>query len=513
MNSRANTLTLEQQQACADAQAWLARVLPKGAHLSSDSRKVGAGDAFVAYAFDAKNDGRPHIEKAIDNGASAVLWQADEPEFEWVRQDSTAQFGVKDLNVCSGHIAHAYYGEPSSRMSMVALTGTNGKTSSAQWIAQLLTAVHQPCAMMGTLGVGFVDDMQETGFTTPQAIEVHRWLAHVQTKGAQAVAMEVSSHALEQGRVNGVAFDVALFTNLTRDHLDYHGSMLAYEAAKTKLFTWQGLKSAVINTDDEAGRRMAQIAQSHGIYVIGYGLSSAPVFVDAYLQALDVDQSGADTRFTLRHGDKQYDIRSGIVGEFNVMNLLGVLGVLLALGHDLSIVAPLCADIKAAPGRMQRFGGEQTPLAVVDFAHTPDALEKTLTALRPIAQARGGALVCVFGCGGDRDPGKRPQMGEIAARIADRVVVTSDNPRTEEPSAIVAAVAAGTQSGQAQVAVEIERRMAIDRAIQDARSQDVILVAGKGHEAYQDIMGVKHPYSDLEQVQQAIQKWSLEKRV
>lgn len=509
---RANQLTPEQKQDCEQAVTWLQACQVTG--LSSDSRHVGAQDAFVAYAFDARNDGRRYIAQAIEHGAKAIVWQ----EYGHVPSAitiaaATANLGVPELNVCAGHIAHAFYGQPSAAMNMIALTGTNGKTSCAQWLAQLLTALQQRCAMMGTLGVGFVDAMQETGFTTPQAIEVHRLLAEVKAQGAQAVAMEVSSHALEQGRVNGVAFDVALFTNLSRDHLDYHGSMAAYEAAKTRLFTWQGLRAAVINTDDEAGVRMAEVARANGIRVMGYGLQAAPAAVDAYLQATDIDQSGAHTVFTLNDGLQSHRVISSVVGEFNVMNMLGVFGVLLALGHRLQDILPLCAEIKAAPGRMQRFGGDVAPLAVVDFAHTPDALEKTLLALRPIAAARGGQLMCVFGCGGDRDAGKRPQMGEIAARLADVVVVTSDNPRTEEPNGIVAQIAEGAaQGGAAHVHIEVDRRVAIDAAVAQADVADVVLIAGKGHEAYQDIMGVKHPYSDLEQVNQAIQKWLLEKK-
>ena len=504
---RANQLTLEQNQRCQQAVTWLQACHVTG--LSSDSRHAGTNDAFVAYAFDAHNDGRRYVTQAIERGAKAVLWQEDG---QTVPVMPSANLGVPELNVCAGPIAHAFYGEPSTAMKMIALTGTNGKTSCAQWVAQLLTALSQRCAMMGTLGVGFVDAMKEIGFTTPQAIEVHRLLAELQAKGAQAVAMEVSSHALEQGRVNGVAFDVALFTNLSRDHLDYHGSMTEYEAAKARLFTWQGLQAAVINTDDDAGVRMAAVAKANDIRVIAYGLKNAPTDVDAYLQATAIDQSGARTLFTLRDGDATHSVVSSVVGEFNVMNLLGVLGALKALGFGLNDIVPLCSSIQAAPGRMQRFGGDAAPLAVVDFAHTPDALEKTLQALRPIAAARGGRLVCVFGCGGDRDAGKRPQMGEIAARMADVVVVTSDNPRTEEPNAIVAHIAQGAAHGTAHVLVEVDRRAAIDTTIAQADVTDVVLVAGKGHEAYQDIMGVKHPYSDLEQVNQAIQKWLLEKK-
>lgn len=501
-----NTLTAAQATSCSDALAWLTQHnigLDHHQHLSSDSRAVTTGDVFVAYAFDEHHDGRPYAQRAIDQKAAAVLWQSGK-----VYDFDTPLHAVDELNVCAGHIAHAYYGKPSNAMDCIAITGTNGKTSCAQWLAQLLTAHGQRCATMGTLGVGFTDDIRETGFTTPQAIEVHRLLHEMHTRGAQAMAMEVSSHALVQGRVNGVSYKAALFTNLSRDHLDYHGDMAEYEAAKARLFAWQGLQVAVINLDDPAGQRMAQVAHVHGIRVVGYGLNPAPAGIETYLQAQNIDQSGTTTVFDLHVQGQSHRVHSQLVGEFNVMNMLGVLGVMLGLGYELVQIVPTCAHIAAAAGRMQRFGNDHTPLAVVDFAHTPDALEKTLLALQPIAHQRGGKLVCVFGCGGDRDAGKRPQMGRIAADIADRVWITSDNPRTEEPKSILAQIREGVDERSADHEVvihqEVDRRIAIQTAMTQAHIKDVILIAGKGHEAYQDIMGIKHPYSDLEQVAQAI---------
>ncbi|MGL4768523.1 MAG: UDP-N-acetylmuramoyl-L-alanyl-D-glutamate--2,6-diaminopimelate ligase [Formosimonas sp.] len=491
----ANLLTPAQQYTCTNAVQWL-----PFAQLSSDARKISAGDVFVAYAFDAQHDGRAYVQQACDNGAAGVLWQDDGQGLTC----AAANLGVTELNVLAGHIAHAHYGQPSAQMDMVAITGTNGKTSCAQWVAQLLSALECKCAMVGTLGAGFVNAMVETGFTTPQAIEVHRWLADLHAQGAQATVMEVSSHALEQGRVNGVAFDVALFTNLSRDHLDYHGDMASYEAAKAQLFTWHGLKSAVINLDDEAGQRMAQVAAAHGISVMGYGLTAQ---AGLHLQARNIRAHGAHTVFDLHVAGQVFEVTSGLVGQFNVLNLLGVLGVVHALGFDWAQVIPLCAEIVAAPGRMQRFGGAEQPLVVVDFAHTPDALDKTLRALAPIAQQRGGRLITVFGCGGDRDAGKRPQMGALAAQLSDQVWITSDNPRTEDPHTIVQQIQAGAV-GRAEVRVEIERRVAIAQAIGAATAQDVVLVAGKGHEAYQDILGVKHPYSDIQEVEQALRQWT-----
>ncbi len=508
MNTRANQLSAQQVTVLTHVLSALGNYAQQKKHLSSDSRKIEAGDAFVAYAFDPrssnsdKHDGRTYVDVALQNGAGAVLWQ----DGKTMPPLTIPARAVPQLNVLAGHIAHSYYGKPSEAMRMIAITGTNGKTSSAQWLAQILAKHDLPCGIMGTLGVGFPDAMQETGFTTPQAVEVHRYLADMRAQGAKAMAMEVSSHALEQGRVNGVAYEVALFTNLSRDHLDYHGDMASYEAAKAHLFTWNTLKTAVINTDDEVGLRYAQIAKQYGVRVIGYGLNPQPDGVKHYLHASEIDQSGALTQFTLTTDGVAHQVRSRLVGEFNVMNTLGVLGVCLALGLNLAECVADCADIAAAPGRMQRFGGDGEPLVVVDFAHTPDALEKTLTALLPIAHQRGGQLTCVFGCGGDRDPGKRPQMGAIAQKIADRVVVTSDNPRTEEPEAIVRDILAGMTMNE-RVQSEVHRPSAINQTVARADVADVILIAGKGHEPYQDVQGVKHPYSDLVQAQEALNVW------
>lgn len=503
MHHQPNLLTDTQNQEYQAAAAWLAAQASAG-ELSSDARKLAQGDVFVAYAFDAQHDGRAYVEQAHEQGAAAVLWQNDGIEMPVCH---VANYAVPELNILAGHIASTHYGQPSANMNMVAVTGTNGKTSCAQWLAQLLDASEQKCALIGTLGAGFVDAMVETGFTTPQAVEVHRLLRDLKNQNARAVVMEVSSHALVQGRVNGVNFDVALFTNLSRDHLDYHGDMAAYEAAKTQLFMWHGLKTAVINLDDEVGLRLAAVAKQNGVRVIGYGTSKSAVAVDAYLQATEVAVVGAQTVIQLHVDGRVLTVASGLVGQFNVMNLLGVLGVMHALGHDLSVLVPLCQNILAAPGRMQRFGAAHQPLVVVDFAHTPDALEKTLHALAPIAASRAGRLICVFGCGGDRDAGKRPQMGHLASTLSDVVYVTSDNPRSESPESIVAQIVEGA-TGSAQVVVEVNRKAATEQAILMANKNDVILIAGKGHEAHQEIKGIKHPYSDLTEVNNALTRWT-----
>lgn len=503
INQQTIYLNHEQNQICLNAVAWLKTHLGTEVNLKSDTRKLMQGDVFIAYAVDVKHDGRTYIRQAYECGAGAVMWQ--ENNFELLFSD-LPNYAVPELNYLAGYIADLYYGQPSSQMQMIGVTGTNGKTSCAEWLAQLFDMTAQKCAVIGTLGAGFVGVMAETGFTTPQAVEVHCLLRNLYRQDARAVVMEVSSHALEQGRVNGVCFDIALFTNLSQDHLDYHNDMLSYESAKARLFEGQTLKAVVVNLDDAAGRRMAVLAKKQKIRVIGYGLSELTMEVNAYLQARDVRVVGGEIIFQLNVDGLSLNVTSGLLGDFNVMNLLGVLGVFYAMGHNLSEVVLMCRHLSAAPGRMQRFGGEGQPLVVVDFAHTPDALEKTLTVLRPVTELRGGRLICVFGCGGDRDVGKRPQMGRLAAMLSDSVWVTSDNPRSESPEEIVAQIAVEAE-GVAQINIEVDRRVATKSAILTANRNDVILVAGKGHEAYQEIQGVKHPYSDLVEVINALALW------
>jgi UDP-N-acetylmuramoyl-L-alanyl-D-glutamate--2,6-diaminopimelate ligase len=461
--------------------------------LASDSRRCGPGVAFLAYPGE-KDDGRAHIGDAIRRGAAAVLWEAD--GFAWRHEWRVPNVAVRDLKQHAGSLAHEFYGRPSEALWVCGVTGTNGKTSCSQWIAAALAARGTRTAVIGTLGAGFPGALNEALNTTPDALETHRLMKAFLVQGANAVSMEVSSHGLVQGRVQGIAFDCALFTNLSHDHLDYHGSMAAYAQAKEKLFDMPGLGAAVLNLDDVMGVRLARRLEGRGVRVIGYSLTGARNSAE-YLAATRVT-SGA------MHVDSSWgpaDARVNQLGRFNMANALGVAGCLIAHGVPFEEAVRLLEKLPAVPGRMQRVG--ERPLVVIDYAHTPDALEKVLQALRPVAAQRGGKLVAVFGAGGDRDPAKRPLMGEVVSRLADRAVVTSDNPRSEAPLAIIAQIEAGIEGRHE---VEPDRARAIEAAIAGARDEDVVLIAGKGHENYQEIAGRRLPFSDAGAAHAALER-------
>jgi len=501
----------------AQALEWLHRHAAASANLVSDSRAVQAGDVFVAYAVDGA-DNRPHILNAIERGAVAVLYQPDGyPAFE-LKQANTPALALAHLNQLAGPIAAAWYGEPSEALQLIGISGTNGKTSCSHWIAQALSATGVPCAIVGTLGSGLPGKLVATGFTTPNAPQLQHSLAELRDAGARAVSMEVSSHALHQGRVNGTAFDIAVFTNLSQDHLDYHGTLAAYEAAKATLFRWPGLRHAVINRDDAAGRRLLKQVRGR-VSTIAYGLEPSggaqgqkhgkkpgqaqdeahgKTQGERHLSASAIHATPHGTAFTLRSDWGNAEVEVATLGEFNVSNLLAVLGALLAADIPFDVALTQLAALAPVEGRMQRVDGRGQhgePLVVIDYAHTPDAIEKTLLALRPVAQQRGGQLICVFGCGGDRDATKRPLMGAIAERLADQVVLTSDNPRSEPAAAIIDQIAAGMREPAQARRVE-DRAIAILQAIRAASSDDLIVLAGKGHEATQEIAGKKRPFSD-----------------
>ena len=461
--------------------------------LSSDSRRCAPGVAFLAYPGE-KADGRGHIADAIGRGASAVLW--DREGFVWRSEWRVPNVGVPNLKARAGGLAHEFYGRPSDRLWMCGVTGTNGKTSCSHWIASALSAWGTRAAVIGTLGAGFPGALADSPNTTPDALEIHRLLKQFVAAGAAAVAMEVSSHGLEQGRVNGVAFDCALFTNLSHDHLDYHGSMEAYARAKAKLFDTPGLAASVLNLDDVVGVRLAQRLEGRGVRVIGYSVSGAHNGAE-YLAATRVGQG--EMEIDSSWGRAMAKVNQ--LGRFNMANALGVLGCLIAHGIAFEEAASMLSRLPAVPGRMQQVG--ERPLVVVDYAHTPDALEKVLQALRPIAAQRGGRLVAVFGAGGDRDPAKRPAMGAVVSRLADRAVVTSDNPRSEDPMKIIEAVRAGI-AGDCEV--EPDRAGAIAAAIAGASDHDVVLIAGKGHETYQEIAGRRLPFSDVAVAHDALRR-------
>ncbi|GJJ00483.1 UDP-N-acetylmuramoyl-L-alanyl-D-glutamate--2,6-diaminopimelate ligase [Duganella rhizosphaerae] len=496
------------------------RKLAPSAQLASDSRRIKLGDVFFAYPGDA-GDGRSFIDSAVEQGAALVVF--DPAGFTWNAAWSVPYITVEKLKQHAGVIAHAFYEQPDAAMFTVGVTGTNGKTSSAVWLGHALSRGAEPAAVVGTLGVGLFRARGEveydvTGYTTPDAVLLARTLAELRTQGAASLAIEVSSIGLEQGRVAGMHFDVALFTNLTRDHLDYHGTMEAYEAAKTKLFDWPGLKTAVVNLDDPMGLRLiahlkakAPLAALSGdIPLIGYTLHDIAAQPDIdgvlMLRASQFRSSrNAGTEFHLECPLGVALVKTHLVGNFNISNALGVMGAMLAKGLGLRAAIEAVEALLPAPGRMQQVGGQDAPMIVIDYAHTPDALEKTLAALRPVATDRGGQLWCVFGCGGDRDPGKRPQMGKIA-QMADHVLVTSDNPRSEDPHTIIEQIVAGMDRNNPASTVQTldDRAAAILSAIKHAGKPDVILLAGKGHEPYQEIKGKKLPFSDADHAQLAL---------
>ncbi|HJW47660.1 MAG TPA: UDP-N-acetylmuramoyl-L-alanyl-D-glutamate--2,6-diaminopimelate ligase [Lysobacter sp.] len=460
--------------------------------LVMDSREVKPGDAFVAIAgFGAH--GLNFVEQARAARASAILFEPPAPADLPAPADAIA---VPNLRARLGEFGDRFHGHTTVAMTMVGVTGTNGKTSTVQLLTQAWTLRGIRCGSVGTLGAGLYGQVKPTGFTTPLVLKLHELLARMRDAGAQAVAMEVSSHALDQGRVDGVHFDVAVFTNLTRDHLDYHGDMDAYGAAKARLFAWPGLKAAAINLDDDYGRHVhAQLpAGLNAIGLSSRGVGTATLRADA----LRLDSAGI--AFDLVGDNETHPVRSPLLGRFNVDNLLAVAGALYALGDTPAQIAMTLSQLQPIHGRMNRLGGESgmdgksRPLVVVDYAHTPDALEQALKSLHAHAQAR---LVCVFGCGGERDRGKRPQMAAIAEANADLVIVTDDNPRAEDGDQIVADILAGFARTE-RVIVQRDRAAAIARAIGEAGPSDIVLIAGKGHEPYQEINGVQYPFDDTE---------------
>lgn len=464
--------------------------------LSMHSQSVKRGDAFIALSG-SKLDGRQFIENAIENGAIAILCEGKEPSLSY--QDDIPMVQLPDLKEQVGRIAAAFYRHPSRQMIIIGITGTNGKTTTAHLLAESLTLLGTPAASIGTLGLKFKGCIQDFGLTTPDAINLQRSFAMLKEQGAKAIVMEVSSHALDQGRVNGIDFTGAIFTNLTQDHLDYHGTMDAYLGAKAKLFQQPGLKFAIINRDDPAGLDIIKLLNPE-IKLKRYGLkpvlNSDRVLDDLYVEEKPVSGPLA---FTITHGTERALIKTQLIGEFNRLNVLAVCGALLNLGFLLVRIAEVLSKISAAPGRMQCFGGQDQPQVLVDYAHTPDALEKALLASRPYVK---GMLWCVFGCGGDRDRGKRAQMGNIASQLADKIIITNDNPRSEDPAIIANEIARGIPQGlQHKIQIELDRKEAIAYAIHEAKVEDVILVAGKGHEDYQIIGTERRHFSDAECVE------------
>jgi UDP-N-acetylmuramyl-tripeptide synthetase len=495
-------------QSPAEAARWLRTRV--GGTLCTDSRRVRPGDGFIAWPG-AATDARRYVPEVLARGAAACLveWQG----VEAFGFDDNRVAACTTLKASSGPIAAAYFDEPSQQLAVLAVTGTNGKTSTAWWLAQALSNLKQtkpvPCGLIGTLGVGRVplpgasaasDSIVATGLTTPDPVLLQQTLRHFVDAGLKACAIEASSIGLAEQRLAGTRVHTAIFTNFTQDHLDYHGSMAAYWDAKAALFRWPGLRSAVINIDDPKGHALALELDGQGL-----ALWTVSCTGPARLRAHAIEQGAQGLCFTVCEGEAQHRLATALIGHHNVANLLGVMATLRALGVTLSDVVASCATLSPVPGRMECLSAPGQPLAVVDYAHTPDALAQALLALRPLAQARNGRLWCLFGCGGDRDSSKRPLMGAMAAAHADCVVLTSDNPRTESPQAILAQILPALQD-QAGVVVEPDRALAIRRALVCAAPQDVVLIAGKGHEDYQEVAGQRLPFSDAAHVRTAWQQ-------
>lgn len=495
-----------------DVIPYLRQTLGSGAKFVTDTRLLTKGDVFLAYSVGhgkALRDGRIYIASALSQGAAYVLYQPHTDQTQSVAWESELDercIAVPDLAQHAGWLSSQWYGKPSEAIPVIGVTGTNGKTSVTQWLAQCLS---ERAAVIGTLGCGFPNQLQGLGYTTPDAPRLQMELASLKAKGAEYIALEVSSHALEQGRVNGTHFACAVFTNLSRDHLDYHGSMVEYGAAKARLFHDFHPKNVVINIDDSFGREllMSMVTRTDTL-IWAYGMSQASfdglerlknrfkaIYFDQYRFVKNTYQC------ELRIDDKHYSTAIPVLGIFNLSNALAVIATLLVFGIPASEALKRVASLKPVLGRMEIIPSDRadTPLMVVDYAHTPDALQKVLETLKPIAQLRGGKLVCVFGCGGDRDQEKRPMMGAIAQTIADHVIVTSDNPRSEDPQSIMDMIVAGMKnSSDASVQLITDRSAAIMTAVREAQSDDVVLVAGKGHETTQEIKGKRFDFSDQE---------------
>lgn len=461
--------------------------------LSLDSRTLQAGQLFIYYLV-ASNNMQAYAQTAIEKGAAAIICDVKN-RAELVNLTSQVPvIAIENLQPQVGLIAARYFNDPSKDLYVAGVTGTNGKTSISHFIARSLTQLHQPCGIVGTLGNGFPDHLQASIFTTQLPVELQSTIAALKQQNAQAIAMEVSSHGLDQDRVAGIHFDVGIFTNLSRDHLDYHQTMENYAQAKRRLFLQPGIKQAVINADDAFGQKLLDEFSTQ-LQTMAYSLQGpykkCPTI---YIKKLNYHAEGWSAEVITPAGEGK--LNSKLLGDFNISNLLAVLGVLLHKKIPLAQALEVLSLLTTVPGRMQVLGGNGAPLVVVDYSHTPDSLEKALVALRKHCQ---GKLWSVFGCGGDRDAGKRPIMAQIAQQHADVVVVTSDNPRTEDAKKIIDQICAGFKNYHT-VHIEPDRAAAIKYAIQAANPNDVVLIAGKGHEDYQIIGTTRIHFSDAEHV-------------
>lgn len=486
--------------------ALLAGIVPSApdvmvSGLSLDNRQIRPGMAFVALRG-TRQHGLAYAEAAVQAGAVAILY---EPEDGLQQPPLSVEFvPVPLLRGHLGTLADRFNSSPSADLFMVGVTGTDGKTSVSHFVAEALNVGSHGAAVIGTLGIGIPAQLQPATHTTPDALTVHGLLRQLRDDGFQTVAMEVSSHALDQGRVNGIRFDVAVLTNLTRDHLDYHGTVEAYAEAKRKLFHWSDLRTVVLNLDDAFGRRLAAEVQGNTVQLIGYGVGSVTDYPAGTLVASEAVFDHTGIRASVVWGQEQGVLQAPVLGRFNLHNLLAALGVLLAKGVVFAEALQRLQQVWVVPGRMERVAAcsDDGKLVVVDYAHTPGALEQVLQAVR--AHTRG-RLLCVFGCGGDRDRGKRPLMAQKAEFAADVVIVTDDNPRSENPQQIFEDIMQGI-TNKAGVTFEHDRAKAIRLAIQQAQPGDTVLIAGKGHETVQILANGTVPFDDRIQAAQALQE-------
>ena len=472
--------------------------------LQLDSRRLRKGDVFIALPG-TQVDGIEFISQALQVNIAAVIYETHLPDDtlqQQAQEVGTLLIQLDDLAAKLGEISARYYGHPSRDMTVIAVTGTDGKTSVSHFIAQAIKALGQQSAVIGTIGNGLLGEEIPTMHTTPNAIELQSLFGEMRQKGVNSVSMEVSSHGLHQGRVNSIEFDIAVLTNLGRDHMDYHKSMQAYADAKRKLFYMRGLGAAVLNCDDDFGCMLAlELKDDVAIYGYGFGGDMQPNMA-AQVKGGDLQLNLQGLRFSVACDGQKFDLCSPLLGHFNASNLLAVITALIVLGLPLSEAVELVHNLKAVPGRMQLIERPTAANVVIDYAHTPQALIAALQSLR--SHLLGdikvvGQLICVFGCGGDRDKGKRALMGAAAAEYADRVIITTDNSRTENPDSIVADVLEGIKQREG-VKVELDRVQAIHLALDLACENDVVLIAGKGHENYQ-IIGDEHfDFSDVAEV-------------
>ena len=460
--------------------------------LSADSRKLAPGDGFIAWPG-AATDGRKYVNAVLGAGAAACLVEHEDAQAYGFSDDRVATY--EGLKAATGPIVAAYFGVPSEQLQVVAITGTNGKTSTAWWLAQALDRLGRKCGVVGTLGVGQLGAMVFNGLTTPDPVLLQQQLKRFVDEGFVACALEASSIGLEERRLEGTRIRLAVFTNFTQDHLDYHASMADYWQAKKMLFSWPGLQAAIINIDDAKGFELSAALIGAPLDIWTFSCTGP-----ARLQAQAICHGAHDLSFEVVEGAERHRISTPMVGLYNVSNLLGVVASLRAMNIPLADAVNACADLLPVPGRTETLTVPGQPLVVIDYAHTPDALEKVLLAIKPVALSRGGRLWCVFGCGGDRDASKRPLMAAIAEKSADQLVVTSDNPRTEDPQLIIDQMLRGLSRPDA-VLVQADRAAAIADALRLAQAGDVVLLAGKGHENYQEIKGVKFTFSDRDQAQ------------